>query len=444
MQFLPITLTAALFVLSLWRPPMALTALLVMFPLGIALQATLPIFAAHSWLFNVVIAGIAGIAILRMAMSPMQSVVRYLFTPTFFASCGLYSWACLTLAWTPDSEAPLRELVNGLPYWILLLIAAPMLIQRVEDLDWLLPSLLYCGTLIAVMIILNPNFDYYAGRFGLDLGGRERTNPLQLGTLGGMLVIVASLTFLRRGTVWSVAANGAALVAGAGIALLSGSRGNLIFAVLVCLAFFPVAYRLHSLRGLVLSAVAGIVALAGLYGATRWFITSENMDRWDPTDLAASGDGRLRNVVDLLSEYASRPEMWLQGLGLSAFRSINTGSGDPYSHVMLADALGETGLIGAVLLAIVAIAAWRSGRRLLSMLHDDSSSRCNAVVVLALAAYYFALANKQGSFLGSSTLFTFLIIAARVEQELRTRNWAPVDEQDREPLEATGLAAASR
>jgi len=421
MQFLPLILTIGLFVASLWRPFIALVAVILMFPLGMALQATLPVFATHTWLFNILIASMAAIALVRMGLSRDHPLLANLFTPTLIAAWGLYIWSCITLAWSPDPEAPLREFYNGLPYWLLLLVAAPMLIRRVEEFDRLVPALLLVGTLIALAIILNPNFNFYAGRFGLQLGVRERTNPLQLGTLGGLLVVIAVLTLLQKRGIWHWGIRLAALIAGAGIAILSGSRGNLVFAIGTCLLFAPLAYRISSARGVLLTVLASLALVGGLYLAARRFITADNLARWDPVALMGSGEGRFENVGDLLGAYIEQPGTWLQGLGLSAFRVMNTRSGDPYSHVMLADAIAETGLIGLMLLGLVALLAWRSARRLLAMLEPWPITRINMVAVLASAFYYFTLANKQGSYLGSTLLFTMLIIMARAESELRQR-----------------------
>jgi hypothetical protein len=421
MQFLPLILTIGLFIASLRQPAIALVSVLLMFPLGMALQATIPVFATNTWLFNVLFAAMAAVAMARVALSRHESLTANLFTPSLVAIWGLYAWACITMAWSPDSEAPIKALYTGLPYWILLLVAAPMLIHRVEQLDRLIPALLIVGILISASIMLNPNVDFYSGRIGLQLGHRERTNPLVLGTLGGLMVVIATLTIFQRRSLWHWGVCLAGFVSGAGIALLSGSRGNLIFSIVASLVFAPIAYRVKNIKGFALTVLALLILLAGLYFAAGRFISSENIQRWDPTDLAYSGEGRFENVADLLGEYLSRPEMWVQGLGLSAFRVLNTRSGDPYSHVMLADAIGETGLIGLTLLFVVAIIAWRSGRRLVAMLDEAPTTRSNAVVLLALCFYYFLLANKQGSFLGTSALFALLIIAARVESELRER-----------------------
>ena len=195
----------------------------------------------------------------------------------------------------------------------------------------------------------------------------------------------------------------------------------MIFAILVVLCFFPIAYRMRNAKGIALAGLAGVLVAGGLYFAASKFISSDNEDRWTAESLTTGGAGRLDNAIELLAAWGSSPGSWVQGLGVSAFQSLNSRSGDKYSHVLIADALGEVGLIGFTLLMTVLGLTWGNVRHLLRMLDADSAMRIGVILAASLAAYQFLLANKQGSLLGSPILFTLAIMLGRVRKELDVR-----------------------
>ncbi|MFM1890336.1 MAG: hypothetical protein RLZZ565_1093, partial [Planctomycetota bacterium] len=138
-----------------------------------------------------------------------------------------------------------------------------------------------------------------------------------------------------------------------------------------------------------------------------------------------------------------RPEAWVQGLGVSAFQTLNSRSGDKYSHVLLADSLGEVGLVGFTLLMTVLGLTWGNVRRLLALLDLDGATRIGVTLVASLVAYQFLLANKQGSLLGSPILFTLAIMLGRVRKELDARVAAEDPIEDDEHLEDACAEAAT-
>ena len=137
--------------------------------------------------------------------------------------------------------------------------------------------------------------------------------------------------------------------------------------------------------------------------------------------LAVGGSGRLENSVDLLVAYAASPTNWLQGLGLYGFASVESRSGDHYTHVLLADALGEGGIIGFSILMFLLYSVARTGIRFERMVRHDPVTRANVCVLLAMVVYHFFLANKQGNMLGNPLLYTFAIMLARTCREYESR-----------------------
>jgi hypothetical protein len=446
MQFLILAIPAALVVLSLWRPVWALAALLAMFPLEILLQSSLPIFADRPALANMGIAGLLVAAVVRRAMSG-EPLASHLFTPIYAICVLFYAWGYASALWSPTPGAFLSETLRAAPYWLITLGLAPLLLSRIEDVGRLCSAVIAIGTAIGVLMILNPNMNLVSGRLGIALGADTRGNPLAIGTLGGTIMIMGALTLLTKPAPLFIGLRIAAILVGAALAILSGSRGQMIAAVMAIVVVAPITYRLATARGLLLAGIAGVVFAAGLYIASGRFITRDNEQRWSSESLTTGGFGRLENAADLLSIYASSPAHWIQGLGLSAFGSINSRSGDGYTHVLFADALGEAGVVGATLLATAIVLCIRAGRRMLPLVRDDPPYLANLTVILALLVYHLLLANKEGGLLGSTTLFLFAMILGRVAREYEARldqAWADDEAFETSEVELFAFAGNER
>ncbi|MGA1017841.1 MAG: O-antigen ligase family protein [Phycisphaerales bacterium] len=420
MARLPLIALAALLVMALWSPIWAVTALVVMYPLEVLLQASAAIFVDRPVLLNGMVAGLLVWAVVRRTMSG-QPLFRNLFTPTCLACLAFFAWGYTSGLWSRTEWAFQLETVRALPYWPLFLILAPMLIWRIEDVGSLIGATMIAGLVIAGLLIVSPNVDLNAARLGIAYGSDNRGNPLELGTLGGNVMLMGALTLLVRPGLTSIGIRSAAVVVGAGLALLSGSRGQLIGAVIAILAMVPINFRALSARGLGLTALAGVLFAGGLMFAVDAFVTQDNDRRWAVESLAFGGSERVENCVDLLAAYAESPTHWLQGLGLYGFASVESRSGVHYTHVLLADALGEGGLIGFSLLMFIIYTVVRTGFRFERMVRHDPVARANVCVLLGLLIYHFILANKQGNMLGNPLLYTFAIMLARTCREYESR-----------------------
>ncbi len=422
MSQLPIILTAVLFTAALWRPVWALTALLVMFPLEMLLQGSGGAFSDRTWLFNAVTGVVVMVALIRRRLGG-ESLIRDLLTAGTVGCWGFYFWGYLSTVWTQTPGTFLAECFRTLPYSILIVGCAPMLISRVEEVRFMSTSVLLVGTGLAFLIITNPNFSIWAGRLRVDLGSDNMGNPLALGTLGGSLMVIAALSSFSNGFL-ALSLRATAFIAGAGLTLLSGSRGQMIAAVVAITIMLPIVYRFSSFRGVMATLAGAAVLVTGLLFAGSRFITADNDARWTAESLTTGGSGRFENAYDLLSTWIESPGYWIQGLGYRSFESIPNRSGAPYSHMLFADALGEAGLIGACLLGVAIVAAWRSGRRLSRLVADDASSRACGSIIIALVAYFLLIANKQGSMLGNPMLFAMIVILGRIAKERVIRSEA--------------------
>ncbi len=429
MSALPIAFVAALFAVSIWRPAWAFAVVLSMFPLEIVIQSGVPYFVTNPWVFNVAVAMLAGVAIVRRVLGG-ESPFANLGSAALVSSWCFFLWGSLSTLWAPSGGEVERLVLAPLPYWIVFIVIAPMMLGRVEELRSVVNALLAVGVFTCLLIIFSPQFDLVSGRLGIRLAAGDRTNPLAIGTMGGTLMVVGALTLFSTRNTLGIVYRGSAIVLGAGVGILSGSRGQVVFAALTILLCIPLSYRLANARGFLLTALSGLVVVGGLYFAASRFIGSDNEDRWRLDELAAGGSGRVDNVLELLTAYVESPAHWVQGLGFTAFGTLNTRSGDPYSHVMTVDALAEGGLIGAALLAWIVLTGFRNGRAISRAVSELPAERAFASVLLGLSLYHFLLANKQGSMLGTPILFGLLILMGRIRNDLDRREpiWADDEE----------------
>jgi hypothetical protein len=137
---------------------------------------------------------------------------------------------------------------------------------------------------------------------------------------------------------------------------------------------------------------------------------------------SSSAVSRASNLVVLVRAWGSDPFAIFMGLGYNAFSTLSEGLGDPYSHILVADALCELGFPGAVLLGTAVVTGCRSAFWLTRASLDQPSSRAGIASAVALLAYQVLLVNKQGALWEVATLFPLLIIMTRLwNRELEAR-----------------------
>jgi hypothetical protein len=230
--------------------------------------------------------------------------------------------------------------------------------------------------------------------------------------------------------------------AGLGLALLSGSRGQVMFAATVVVLYYPLSRHITDYRRF-LTTVLGFAVLAGAsLLAISYFISDKNEDRWSVESLAYGGEGRWENVVDLISAWLREPTVYLTGFGYYSFEVLPNRSGDGYSHVMLADALGELGLIGFTLYLLVFVLAARSIIGLFALHRQYPQDRGSIAVLAALITYHFLLQNKQGTLFGVDAGWVYALILARLHfRERREAELSPDPDADQVRLLAEADAS---
>ena len=116
----------------------------------------------------------------------------------------------------------------------------------------------------------------------------------------------------------------------------------------------------------------------------------------------------------LLETWSKSPIFWIQGLGFYSFSALNP-FGEPYTHCLTADMLGELGLIGFTLFLILFLFTLISCRKIFIAVRDNEKQRANLSSLVAMLLYHFLLSNKQGNLAGEFLMISMTLLATRIE-----------------------------
>lgn len=424
-QVLAALLFAALCIAGLLSAPAAFALVMVMYPLEQLLQSAGGIFLAIPSLANAIIAVVVAISVTRLVASiprPFKGAINLQLIGAFV----LFSWSLLSLLWTPSQDDALELIRGGYPYAIVMVLVCPFLANSVDSLARLNRAVLFAGSAVGAVMVASPEFRSWSGRLVTTLGGATMSNPLVIGELGGTLVICAVLYRSARTSMPMTACRIAAFSLGAILTLLSGSRGQLIFAIIICVLFYPVARKLTSVRNFIGGVLAFGAGTALFFVLAPMFVTGYGVTRWDIGNVQGSVVGRLGNFLDLFAAFRSDPAAWMFGLGYNAFSSVSTNALDGYAHNLTAEMLMELGLPMFLVYAAMVTKATRDGVSLVRRAGDDPELRASVGMFLGLVAYQFLLAQKQGTLWLDSTIFMLIVSLARI----RARDQATALEQD--------------
>lgn len=424
--------------LAIVRPVWALALVITMYAMEQLLQSAGGIFLSIPALTNITVAAVAGIAALRVIATQERPILGYM-NRAWVVTVVMFAWSAISLLWTPSPESGGKLVSGGIPYFVLFVVTAPMLFVNVASLARVGRVLLLLGGAIAAALVANPEFRSWSGRQIFMLAGSIKSNPLATGELGGTLVITA---VLLRGDGLSPFMALMRLVAfplGLALALQSGSRGQLVAAVIVCFVFYPVAKRITTVIGFVGAVGATVIGYVAFSIIAPIILTGYGITRWDAGSIEGSVASRFQNVIDLMAAQFKAPLSWVVGLGYNAFTSISDGTGDGYSHNLSADILTELGIPMFALYVWMLVGVCRDGLWLFRRYQNWPAERSSVALLLALATYQFLLMHKQGYLWGAGAYFMFVIAIARV----RRREEALVAEPDPEHHPAKSDGAGS-
>jgi hypothetical protein len=406
-------LVGCIYLVAIWRPAWAVAVVLTMFATEQLLQASSGIFRSFGSLANVCVGSVVLLSLGKSFLAGTLQTSRWINTASVLTLL-LYGYAGFSWLWTASPEWLAEYIRWTSPYIIVTLALAPLLVRDIDDLREFRIAMLIVGSIVAVLIILSPGFELVNGRYVVNIDRDSRTNPLAIGALGGMLVLLSVLGPSSEVRPSILALRITAFFAGLGLGFMSGSRGEVLAAIVFAFLFLPVARRIKNFGQFVGTAIVSLIFVVGVYAIRSIFVSADNEDRWSTEGLIYGPLGRLENVQDLALLYIDRPLLWFTGIGSAAFHDLPTRSGDPYSHVLIADLIFELGVPGVVLGVAIFYGAFGNAKRLFGAVAADPQARAMVAFLAAFIAYEFALANKAGIIWAQYDLFFGLVLLGRL------------------------------
>jgi len=395
--------------------------LLTMFPLEQALQSFSPFLKTGIGLE--VVNYLIGLVVLISVLTSLIKINSFLFgyfNRSMLLCCALYAWSVLTLAWSPGQVEGLRQILSGIPYFVLIIVMGSLLITSINDLYRSIIITMIFSIPIALVFILNNQFEMTSGRLVMKLDGVMSSNVLATGEFGGFLIIFSSLLRNSNSRYLTLFLRISAGILGSIVVIQSGSRGQLIFSIIISLFMLPITSKVKNLVGFITLLFVFIFILTTSYIIFNNLLEGKSSDRFSLDQLLygqSSASGRFSNILNLAGTWATSPFALFLGLGYGAFSYISA-STEVYSHVLFADAIFELGIPGFLLISLCLIFSFRSLIKTFQMYKDTPNNRSAVAILIALIFYQFILVNKQGYLWGIPYLFLFTCIAGRIESRL--------------------------
>ena len=399
----------ALSIAAVLSAPWAFAMVMLMYPIEQLLQSSGGPFLTFPWLGNVITAACVGVTVLRLiAKEPV--IIKGYANPQWMIAIVLVLWSLASLAWSPSRESALQIINSWYPFVVLFILAGSLLIYDLASLQRACTAFFISGVLLALLISTSSDFRSTSGRLVTSLGAGQTTNPLMIGEFGGNLLICSLLLHYGRGNLLMTAMRGVGFLLGSVLTLESGSRGQLVFAIALCVLFFPVARKIRTVGNFLVGAALLLVSATAFAFIAPIYLQGYSATRWDSGILESSFMGRLQNISDLLSALATNPLAWGLGLGYNAFSSVGQNKVDVYSHNLSAEIIGELGIPMFLLYVAMLWRACRDGSHLIRDNENDPETRAAIGVLLAMTAYQFTLAQKQGTLWACGGLLMLIII----------------------------------
>jgi hypothetical protein len=397
--------------LAATRSGWAVALVLLMMPLKQCLQGNSQIFLNSPTLTNYLVGAAIGISSVRAFFGsgdPLRGVTD---GPMWLFVILLNIWAIVSLAWTPAYDQAMAFTQVGWQYAALFIVFSPFLISDAKALPSVWFATMVAGCVISILIITSNNFSFNMGRLSIKYTSDSYSNVLALGELGGLLII-SSVIFrpAQQGRSYKLLRIVAFFV-GATIAIYSGSRGQILFALAVVALVRPISQG-KGLRN-VIASMAFLAFTAASMGVLALLLLPEAsmLDRWQPENLEGGVFVRFLNASDLVVAFLQTPYAWIIGLGFNAFAHVSAAVKEPYTHNVSLDVLCELGIPAFAVLCSIYLLVWKSATRLIQTTAADSEARRAVAVIIAIALYEFLLNHKQGFFWSTGPMFfAFLLI----------------------------------
>lgn len=398
---------------TLRRPGTAFGGVVCMFAIEEWSQGSNPFFLRYHALTNLLI----GVFVLL-------GLVAQFFRRNLFSGISLkltlwiillFAYAFMSVAWSPRPDLSMEVWGAHSAYVLTEIVLAPLLLCRQADFRDAMGTIAILGSVLTLLLLYTVKWEYRYIVFAYQGDNVIHGNPLVPAQVAGCALFAVLFAKPRRLRLiwplvkWSII--GFCLL----LMVRTGSRGQVLGAVIAMMAAWPVAVRMKN-AGSYLSIVLGVAVVLGIcYEAYEsYWMTRENRglaDRWGGEGMGKDISGRLDSAFILLGHWADNPLAVFLGLG-------NSASYDPkilgiYPHFVPLEILGEEGLIGFGLFLWIMYLSLRNIRAGFKEISTDESLRRTFGTYFAIFVYLFILSLKQGNMLGNVLMFTFLIVMDR-------------------------------
>lgn len=419
-QGIGVFIVFGLLLLSIWsivRPAWAFALVNLMFPLKQVLQGYFPGLVAYGPYLSAAIAMIAAMAVFYKSTQKRLTISTY-FNPVTWCALVIYFMITFGLTFTPARESALNMYTDAIPYIVVFLFIYPFLLSDLNELRQGIFVTVMLGCVMIVAFFFNPSAQWAGGRLIINLGqeygvSEFTSNPLALADTGGTMMIAAMLMNFkdkgRLGILFTVAG----LVLGLGLAIVSGSRGQIIFAVVVSILMYPVARQIRDTKQFFFVAL-GALFMLGVVGLTfSLFLEGEAARRWSFSLVEEGTSDRGERVVQALGFYFANPAGWMIGNGTNSFAYF-VGHSFDYPHNIVAEMLLDYGVVG---LALFLTALWctvKYSRAMIKIWGADPVDRGTVAAWVGICLFALVVSFKQGSVVGQPTPFYYWIVLAKV------------------------------
>lgn len=401
------------FTYAIWRPWICFTLVLVFPVIEQSIQSYIPFFQnpANFSLLNFVIAGLVGVTVLvRFTKSPDS--FRFFLNPVFILALLLQVFSYMSLSWSPDYENGFTLSLANYPYAILYIVFTPLLLSSLDDFKRVRLPITLIGSIALIFFFFGPTVRLMGTRLVSYITATESSNPLILARVGVTVLLTSLLTRTEGLARWVTPALLAAGLFGLGMAILSGSRGQVIIGVLVVGMLYPFAREVKSLKNF-FSLFLGLFVLFGLiYVTVSLFITGANMERWTGESITGGALGRIQLVGETLQPWLDSPQSWLFGNGAGAFSTL--GFSDKYPHNQPVEVLTELGLVGFSIYLAMLFFLVKYAMELFRISGRSTDHRSSATILIGIALFGFLLTLKQGTIHNSGVDMMVYIVIARL------------------------------
>ncbi len=405
-----VVILVSLLVGTWFRPVIAWACLICVKVLDFWGQMAHPFFFHYEKFTNLFMVALVGLGILRV-QSFSYRPHRMLPWVQITTTC-LFIYAAISLSWSPAFEEGVYWWSYSLPYILLKLFLAPLLFRHKTDLQDGLCAVLFLGTVLATLVDL---FVDWSVRDIQTFWDPNKTifDPLAFPEMGGY-VMLAAILLNHNDKNWNwTAIRVIAILASLVLVLKSETRGQFILMIVIPMVFLPFSRPATNLKSYVTWAFLGLSLTAVSLFAFNSVTSIE--DRWSSSTVQSDWDIRIHSASALLHHWwetaLGDPVVFIFGLGNSA--SYSPYILGFYPHMVTIEILGEEGLLGLGMLLLLLWISLRTICAAYTLSRNDLIQRGIWTTLVASFAFGFLLSFKQGSFIGSAHIFSFVILIER-------------------------------